>query len=75
MKQKLWIDTVSALVNLYGIVPFEQVAKLLTRDGTETVSANDIEQWITDPFGGSLAKVALEKNFVYEYDNTFFVGE
>ncbi|MBU9673918.1 SEC-C domain-containing protein [Planococcus sp. CP5-4] len=75
MNNKLWIDYVSAAVQLYGIAPFGQVAEMISAQTDEEVSEYDIEQWIEDPFGGSMAKAALQKKFVYLYPGNFFVGE
>lgn len=75
MDKKLWIDYISAAVHLYGIAPFGQVAEMISAQTGEQVSEADIEQWIEDPFGGSLAKAALQKKFVYLYPGNFFVGE
>ena len=75
MNKPLWIDYISAAVQLYGIAPFGQVAEMISAQTEEQVTESDIKQWIEDPFGGSLAKAALEKKFVYLYSDNFFVAE
>ena len=75
VNRKTWVDYISAMVNLYGIVPFEQVAKVISSQNEESISAEEIGKWIQDPFSGGLAKAALQERFVYEYDGGFFVGE
>lgn len=75
LNNKLWIDYISAAVNLYGIAPFGQVAEMISAQTDEQVGERDIKSWIEDPFGGSLAKAALQKNFVHLYPGNFFVGE
>ena len=75
MNSKGWVNHISAMVNLYGIVPFEQVAKVISSQNEESISAEEIRKWIQDPFSGGLAKAALQNRFVYEYGGGFFVGE
>ncbi|AQU80211.1 hypothetical protein AJGP001_13415 [Planococcus faecalis] len=75
MDSKTWVDYISAMVNLYGIVPFEQVAKVISSQNKESIAAEEIKAWIQDPFAGGLAKAALQNRFVYEYGGGFFVGE
>ena len=75
MTNKLWIDYASAAVQLYGIAPFGQVADMISAQTEEQVSEEEIKQWIEDPFGGSLAKAALEQRFVYLHPKNFFVGQ
>ena len=73
--RKTWVDYISAMVNLYGIVPFEQVAKVISSQHEESITEEEIRKWIQDPFAGGVAKAALQKRFVYEYGESFFVGE
>lgn len=61
------------MVNLYGIVPVEQVAKVISEQNEEQVSAEDIKGWLQDPFSGALAYAALEKYFGYPYGSSFYV--
>ncbi|OED33109.1 hypothetical protein BHE17_11865 [Planococcus maritimus] len=75
MINKLWIDYASAAVQLYGIAPFGQVADVISAQTEEQVSEEEIKRWIEDPFGGSLAKAALEQRFVYLHPGNFFVGQ
>lgn len=75
LTNKLWIDYASAAVQLYGITPFGQVADMISAQTEEQVSEEEIKQWIEDPFGGSLAKAALEQRFVYLHPGNFFVGQ
>ncbi|PKH10327.1 YecA family protein [Planomicrobium sp. MB-3u-38] len=63
------------MANLYGIVPVEQVAKVISEQNGEQVSAEEIRAWMQDPYSGGLAKAALQKRYVYPYGNGFFVGE
>lgn len=75
MNRQVWIDYISAMVNLYGIVPVDQVAKVISEHHKEQISAEEIKAWLQDPYSGGLAKAALQKRFVYLYGPGFFVGE
>lgn len=75
MDRQIWVEYISAMVNLYGIVPVEQVAKVISEQNEGQVSAEDIKTWMQNPFSGGLAKAALQKRFVYPYGSGFFVGE
>lgn len=56
-------------------MPVEQVAKVISEQNEEQVSAEEIKAWIQEPFSGALAKAALQKRFVYPYGSGFLVGE
>lgn len=75
MDRQIWIEYISAMVNLYGIVPIEQVVKVISEQNEEQVSTEEIKAWMQDPYSGGLAKAALQKRFVYPYGHNFFVGE
>lgn len=66
MDKQVWGEYISAMVNLYGIVPIEQVAKEISKQNGLQVSAEEIKAWIQDPYSGGLAKAALQKRFVYQ---------
>ncbi|WP_275425614.1 hypothetical protein [Planococcus versutus] len=40
MDSKTWVDYISAMVNLYGIVPFEQVANVISSQNKESMEKN-----------------------------------
>lgn len=75
MNRQIWVDYISAMVNLYGIVPVGQVAKVISEQNEEQVSTEEIKSWMQDPYSGGLAEAALQKRFVYPYGSGFFVGE
>lgn len=75
MDRQVWVKYISAMVNLYGIVPVEQVAKVISEQNDGQVTADEIKGWIQNRYSGGLAKAALEKRYVYPYGSGFFVGE
>ena len=75
MDRETWVKYISAMVNLYGIVPVDQVAKVISEQNGEQVSAEEIKAWMQDSNSGALAKAALQKRYVYPYGTDFIVGE